>query len=168
MAKLCVCKVPAHYIYGPSPESLTWTISEVFVIVSVTLFLPICLEQFARDNGYLLPDRSSPCSSLPSNVTESESERRCVVKIGWAWVDSASYRWSPTPHVRLTSVLPNGWIYSLYVYSLSVALQALTVISMGSIADHRRCRFPFILTPVNITVFHQRPTASASFLPSRF
>lgn len=26
---------------------------------------------------------------------------------------------------------------SLYVYSISVALQALTVISMGGIADHR-------------------------------
>jgi len=38
------------------------------------------------------------------------------VKIGWAWIDSASF--------------------SLYVYSMSVVLQALTVISMGGIADH--------------------------------
>jgi len=27
----------------------------------------------------------------------------------------------------------------LYVYSASVAVQALTVISMGGIADHREC-----------------------------
>ncbi|KAF4622318.1 hypothetical protein D9613_009266 [Agrocybe pediades] len=98
--------------------------SEVFVIVSLTLFLPICLEQFARDNGYLLPDRTVPCSSSPASQPPDESGRadvleeaaRCVVKIGWVWIDSASF--------------------SLYVYSISVALQALTVISMGGIADH--------------------------------
>ncbi|KAF9039263.1 autophagy-type protein 22 [Panaeolus papilionaceus] len=96
--------------------------SEVFVIVSLTLFLPICLEQFARDNGYLMPDKVLPCSSLkPTGVSGQASsspseEVRCVVKLGWLWIDSASF--------------------SLYVYSISVALQAITVISMGGIADH--------------------------------
>ncbi|THH13716.1 hypothetical protein EW146_g6539 [Bondarzewia mesenterica] len=89
--------------------------SEVFVIVSLTLFLPICLEQFARDNGYLLPDKTIPCSSVSNKFVE-ETTARCAVKLGWAWIDSASF--------------------SLYVYSISVALQALTVISMGGIADH--------------------------------
>ncbi|KAI0370733.1 autophagy-type protein 22 [Pilatotrama ljubarskyi] len=92
--------------------------SEVFVIVSLTLFLPICLEQFARDNGYLLPDKTQPCNSVSTSPSSAEGERdaRCVVKLGWLWIDSASF--------------------SLYVYSISVALQALTVISMGGIADH--------------------------------
>ncbi|KAF8151761.1 autophagy-related protein 22-like protein [Crassisporium funariophilum] len=94
--------------------------SEVFVIVSLTLFLPICLEQFARDNGFLMPDRTEPCSSLkpaPTTGVASDLEQaRCVVKIGWAWIDSASF--------------------SLYIYSISVALQAITVISMGGIADN--------------------------------
>ncbi|KAF9445237.1 MFS general substrate transporter [Macrolepiota fuliginosa MF-IS2] len=104
--------------------------SEVFVIVSLTLFLPICLEQFARDNGYLAPDRTEPCSAvkaipLHGNATAGAAgdkmgtladAERCEVKIGWAWIDTASF--------------------SLYVYSISVALQALTVISMGGIADH--------------------------------
>ena len=31
--------------------------SEVFVVVSLTLFLPICLEQFARDNVHIHPLR---------------------------------------------------------------------------------------------------------------
>lgn len=53
--------------------------SEVFVIVSLTLFLPICLEQFARDNG--------SCSR-----NGSDEAQRCVVKIGWVWIDSASFR----------------------------------------------------------------------------
>jgi MFS transporter, UMF1 family len=68
--------------------------SEVFAIVSLTLFLPICLEQFARDNGFLLPDKTIPCSSLPTppvGATEEDSAR-CVVKLGWAWIDTASFR----------------------------------------------------------------------------
>ncbi|KAF8258866.1 autophagy-related protein 22-like protein, partial [Lactarius quietus] len=100
--------------------------SEVFVIVSLTLFLPICLEQFARDNGFLLPDKTIPCSSRPSPPVGAtdEDEARCVVKLGWAWVDTASF--------------------SLYTYSLSVALQALTVISMGGIADRASYRKPLL------------------------
>ncbi|KAL1943595.1 hypothetical protein VTO73DRAFT_4040 [Trametes versicolor] len=91
--------------------------SEVFVIVSLTLFLPICLEQFARDNGYLLPDKTQPCNTaIPAPASPDVEDARCVVKLGWLWIDSASF--------------------SLYVYSASVALQALTVISMGGIADH--------------------------------
>lgn len=79
-------------------------VSEVFVIVSLTLFLPICLEQFARDNGYVAPDRTRPCSlmkpiSLPANGTSVSTRaealvdaERCEVKILWAWIDTASFR----------------------------------------------------------------------------
>jgi len=83
-------------------------------------------QQFARDNGYLLPDRTVHCvnsgdvdSFSPPSPSEEE---RCVVKIGWLWVDTASF--------------------SLYVYSISVLLQALTVISMGAIADRRKHPLP--------------------------
>ncbi|EEB90222.1 hypothetical protein MPER_11598, partial [Moniliophthora perniciosa FA553] len=62
--------------------------SEVFVIVSLTLFLPICLEQFARDNGYLLPDKTERCVV---DKQAAESSERCVVKIGWLWIDTASF-----------------------------------------------------------------------------
>ena len=74
--------------------------SEVFVIVSLTLFLPICLEQFARDNGFLLPDKTLPCSSLKptpetgrATAVDAVEAARCVVKIGWAWIDTASFRY---------------------------------------------------------------------------
>lgn len=100
--------------------------SEVFAVCSLTLFLPICLEQFARDNGYLLPDKFERCVRGPDPdslaITEVPGEEaRCVVKIGWLWIDSASF--------------------SLYVYSFSVLLQALVVISFGGVADrpsHRK------------------------------
>jgi UMF1 family MFS transporter len=67
--------------------------SEVFVIVSLTLFLPICLEQFARDNGFLLPDKTIPCSSSPAPPVGT-AEIRCVVRLGWAWIDTASFRYA--------------------------------------------------------------------------
>ncbi|KAG8760520.1 Autophagy protein 22 [Serendipita sp. 396] len=100
--------------------------SEVFAVCSLTLFLPICLEQFARDNGYLLPDKTTRCVLSPdpdSSVVAftPDETARCVVKFGWIWIDTASF--------------------SLYVYSFSVLLQAITVISMGTIADrpsHRK------------------------------
>ncbi|KAG8850085.1 Autophagy protein 22 [Serendipita sp. 411] len=97
--------------------------SEVFAVCSLTLFLPICLEQFARDNGYLLPDKTTRCVLSPdpdSSVVAftPDETARCVVKFGWIWIDTASF--------------------SLYVYSFSVLLQAITVISMGTIADRLR------------------------------
>ncbi|KAG7085607.1 hypothetical protein E1B28_003157 [Marasmius oreades] len=102
--------------------------SEVFVIVSLTLFLPICLEQFARDNGYLQSDKITRCVdsvNVDEAVPDGGPGARCVVKIGWFWIDSASF--------------------SLYVYSISVALQALTVISVGGIADHPHHRKRLLL-----------------------
>ncbi|KAH7103504.1 autophagy-related protein 22-like protein [Auriculariales sp. MPI-PUGE-AT-0066] len=101
--------------------------SEVFAVVSLTLFLPICLEQFARDNGYLASDRAVPCTdrTAPPGGPVDETER-CLVKLGWLWIDSASF--------------------SLYTFSASVALQALTVISVGAIADQPSQRKPLLLT----------------------
>jgi UMF1 family MFS transporter len=68
--------------------------------VSLTLFLPICLEQFARDNGFLLPEKEVPCSGLKSDIQNGTATPgipadavRCVVKIGWAWIDTASFRY---------------------------------------------------------------------------
>jgi UMF1 family MFS transporter len=69
------------------------------VVVSLTLFLPICLEQFARDNGKLLPDRVHPCAppSGTATTTSGSDETRCAVKLGWAWIDSASFRCARLP-----------------------------------------------------------------------
>ena len=80
--------------------------SEVFVIVSLTLFLPICLEQFARDNGFLLPDKTIPCNSSPAppTGTAEEDAARCVVKLGWAWIDTASFRYVGLPNCVFSEV----------------------------------------------------------------
>lgn len=132
-----LCYSFARYCGPHCAEFLTFlwcSYSEVFVIVSLTLFLPICLEQFARDNGFLLPDRTEPCSSAVSKLDPEAPPGRCVVKIGWVWIDSASFRWVLVSWNNLLSLITD---ISLYVFSASVLLQALTVISVGGIANHR-------------------------------
>ncbi|RUS24560.1 autophagy-related protein 22-like protein [Jimgerdemannia flammicorona] len=128
---------------GPEPEPvvtpkelLAWYsyafASEVFAVVSLTTFIPITLEQLARDNGFLLPDKTIPCSQT-NNVTAPLfapsplfDEGRCVVYFLGHWIDTASF--------------------SLYVFSFSVIIQALTVISMGPGADHGSYRKILLLT----------------------
>ncbi|BGP55708.1 Autophagy protein 22 [Rhodotorula sphaerocarpa] len=102
---------------------------EVFAIVSAGLFLPVVLETYARQNGVLASgDRSTPCP--PSGAADSgdggEDGLRCVVRFAGTWVDTASF--------------------SLMVYSLSVAVQALTVISMGGLADDRHARHRLLVS----------------------
>mgnify|MGYP001478817678 FL=1 len=63
------------------------------MIVSLTLFLPICLEQFARDNGFLLPDKTTPCTHVTEKAIVGTPEQRCVVKLAGLWIDTASFRW---------------------------------------------------------------------------
>ncbi|GAW07578.1 autophagy-type protein 22 [Lentinula edodes] len=66
------------------------------------------------------------CSSEISKLGDDSPSGRCVVRVGWLWIDSASF--------------------SLYVFSASVLLQALTVISVGGIADHPPHRKILLLT----------------------
>lgn len=71
--------------------------SEVFAVVGLGVFLPVCLEQFARDNGYLLPDKTVKCSSATGMSLAMVDDVRCVVEIGWGWtktvwIDTASFR----------------------------------------------------------------------------
>lgn len=92
--------------------------SEVFAVVSLTTFIPITLEQLSRDNGFLLPDKIIPCTHADNAtfIPTPYEDGRCVVYFLGHWIDTASF--------------------SLYVFSFSVLVQALTVISIGAGADH--------------------------------
>jgi hypothetical protein len=111
MVKLCVCEVNLRDITELEPTHHI-THSEVFAVVSLTLFLPICLEQFARDNGFLLPDRSKPCSSASTESIVG----RCVVRVGWAWVDSASFRCVNTQSLLLVLSFFLVFMSTLYLW----------------------------------------------------
>ncbi|GAA5854361.1 hypothetical protein JCM8547_001794 [Rhodosporidiobolus lusitaniae] len=100
-----------------SPSADSCLSGAVFIIVSASLFLPVVLESYARSNGRLGPAYVEKCPASGGGTEEGgeEGAGRCAVKLLGGWVDTASF--------------------SLMVYSASVALQALTVISMGKLAD---------------------------------
>lgn len=97
--------------------------------MAATLFLPVALETFARKRGKLSPDFTHDCPASyhqPLPDDPQAPELRCAVRLLGHWVDTASF--------------------SLFVYSASVACQALLVISMGSLADSPRLRHSLLTT----------------------
>ncbi|KAI9619424.1 hypothetical protein H4Q26_014186 [Puccinia striiformis f. sp. tritici PST-130] len=105
------------YVYSFASE-----VSQIacFAIVAASLFLPITLEQLARDNGYTLPNHDSACSgslkSIPAEALATDFSNACEVKLLGSWVETASF--------------------PLYVFSISVAIQAFVVGSLGDAADN--------------------------------
>ena len=86
--------------------------------VIIGSFIPITLEQLARENGVMLSDRSKPCSG-------SQEKVQCVVEVLGVEVNTASF--------------------AMYTFSISVLVQALVIISMSGAADHGRYRKKLLL-----------------------
>ncbi|KAG5293584.1 autophagy protein Atg22 [Histoplasma capsulatum G186AR] len=109
------------YCYG-------WA-AEVFTVCAMGSFLPITLEQMARDRGVLLSDKSTPCSAtwgtasdLPSptasspNGPHSPKTSQCIIYFLGMEINTASF--------------------AMYTFSMSVLIQSLLIISMSGAADH--------------------------------
>ncbi|KAJ5672440.1 hypothetical protein N7507_001567 [Penicillium longicatenatum] len=106
------------YCYG-------WA-AEVFTVCAMASFLPITLEQMARDRGFLLSDKTTPCSPTwnPSHQVnhqsnyeaQKSSSSQCIIFFLGAEINTASF--------------------ALYTFSLSVLVQAVLIISMSGAADH--------------------------------
>lgn len=60
--------------------------AEAFSIVSVALFLPLCLEAFARENGRLAPLHRLRCPSESPVPQQSDSSATCEVRLLGLWV----------------------------------------------------------------------------------
>lgn len=107
--------------------------AEVFVICGIGSFIPITLEQLARENGVLLSDGKTPCGSssshplpgLSPNPGATKDLGQCVVYIGGWQVNTASF--------------------AMYTFSLSVLAQALLVVSISCAADHGNYRKRLLL-----------------------
>ncbi|WRT69167.1 uncharacterized protein IL334_006151 [Kwoniella shivajii] len=101
----------------PHPHVRAWYsyafAAEVFSACGLAIFLPITLEQLAREIGYYAPELVEPCAINSS--TGDALERVCKARILGVWVDTASF--------------------SMYVKSIAVALQAICIISIGPLAD---------------------------------
>ncbi|KAJ5647533.1 hypothetical protein N7490_003905 [Penicillium lividum] len=116
------------YCYG-------WA-AEVFTVCAMGSFLPITLEQMARDRGFLLSDKTTPCSPTwkPSHQVSHRSgydvqksnTGQCIVFLLGVEVNTASF--------------------ALYTFSLSVLVQAVLIISMSGAADHGSYRKKLLVT----------------------
>jgi UMF1 family MFS transporter len=81
-------------------------------------FLPVTLEQLAREVGVLLPDKVSSCiqQSAASRSLVRREENQCVLYLFGSEVSTSSF--------------------ALYSFSLATLVQTLVLISIGAIADY--------------------------------
>jgi len=112
------------YTYG-------WA-SEVFVVCGMGSFIPITLEQLARERGVWSTDHKTPCTvgleppaTRPSGTGPAEPPQ-CILPIFGTEINTASF--------------------AMYTFSLSVLLQSLIIISMSGAADHGQYRKQLLLT----------------------
>ncbi|MBW0471940.1 hypothetical protein O181_011655 [Austropuccinia psidii MF-1] len=102
---------------------------EIYAIVSTSIFLPIVLEQFSRDNAFIYPSYTDPCpdsskihwnDTLHANDDQISQKIICKTQLWGKWINVSTF--------------------PLYVSSITLACQALMLTSMSSAADdeHRR------------------------------
>ncbi|KAH8804676.1 autophagy-related protein 22-like protein [Xylogone sp. PMI_703] len=108
--------------------------AEVFAVCGVGSFLPVTLEQLARERGVFFSDKTTPCTASAPPVSSSpsrslgrllarEAERpadQCVVRIFGSDVTTSSF--------------------AMYTFSLGVLIQAFALISFSSLADYGNYR----------------------------
>lgn len=117
-------------------RSLVVTSLTIFYLRLLGSFVPIVLEQLARENGFLLSDPSQPCSGplqdhSPSNLTNTTTpglpdDNQCIVSVLGFHVNTASF--------------------AMYTFSLSVLVQAFVVITMSGVADHGAYRKTLLIS----------------------
>ncbi|KAJ5425001.1 hypothetical protein N7465_000071 [Penicillium sp. CMV-2018d] len=94
--------------------------AEVFAVCGVGSFLPLTLEQLARERGTLQTSRLPCVGSSAGNSTNNAENGPCVVPVFGLEVNTASF--------------------AMYTFSLAVLIQALTLISFSALADYENNR----------------------------
>lgn len=87
--------------------------AEVFAVCGVGSFLPLTLEQLAREHGTL---QTSHLPCWRPDAPDHNGDEQCVVGIFGLRINTASF--------------------AMYTFSLAVLIQALTLISFSALADY--------------------------------
>ncbi|KAI9745247.1 MAG: Autophagy protein 22 [Claussenomyces sp. TS43310] len=111
--------------------------AEVFVICGIGSFIPITLEQLSRENGVLLSDRSTPCIPKPAD--------RDPLALLHQLVSPSTMKDNGQCVIYFLGVEINTASFALYIFSISVLLQALVVVSISCAADHGNYRKRLLL-----------------------
>lgn len=132
-------EVRGFYMYGWAAEAcsrnrnfvIILTNSQVFVVCGMASFIPITLEQLARERGWIEGDKLQSCKAglevpeiphqTPTPIARPPHEvRQCMVDILGFEINTASF--------------------AMYTFSISVLVQALLIISISAAADHGKFR----------------------------
>ncbi|KAJ5354386.1 Major facilitator superfamily domain general substrate transporter [Penicillium cataractarum] len=97
--------------------------AEVFAVCGVGSFLPLTLEQLARENG-TLQNSHLPCWG--PQAPENKGDEQCMVGVLGLHITTASF--------------------AMYTFSLAVLIQALALISFSALADYERNRKTLLLS----------------------
>ncbi|KAJ5217968.1 Major facilitator superfamily domain general substrate transporter [Penicillium cinerascens] len=97
--------------------------AEVFAVCGVGSFLPLTLEQLAREHG-TIPNTNQPCWG-PGAPDKQNGGDQCVVRFFGLQINTASF--------------------AMYTFSLAVLIQALTLISFSALADYGNNRKTLLL-----------------------
>ncbi|KAI9374862.1 autophagy-related protein 22-2 [Aspergillus egyptiacus] len=100
--------------------------AEVFAVCGVGSFLPLTLEQLAREQGYLLSSRHACVGpDAPSGNGTTPTNEACIVPVMGLEINTASF--------------------AMYTFSLAVLVQALTLVSFSALADYESNRKTLLL-----------------------
>ena len=116
------CAASVRY---PCPCSLSTTAYEL----NLGSFLPVTLEQLARERGVLYSDKSTPCiAQIPPNNGSSNA----------ASLLTRSFRRQATQQCMVTvlGIEVTTASFAMYTFSIAVFVQALVLVSFSSVADH--------------------------------
>ncbi|KAH7312965.1 autophagy-related protein 22-like protein [Rhexocercosporidium sp. MPI-PUGE-AT-0058] len=112
--------------------------AEVFAVCGVGSFLPVVLEQLARERVVLWSDNTTSCVVKPESGSHPVSVAGLLVR---------SDTGPDTNHQCVIPALGNMTTssFALYTFSLAVFVQALSLVTFSAVADHGRYRKKFLV-----------------------
>ncbi|KAI9720600.1 MAG: hypothetical protein M1812_002780 [Candelaria pacifica] len=115
--------------------------AEVFVVCGIGSFIPITLEQLARERGVLLSDKTTPCHGSFEAPFPPSSNSTGIDARG-----SSKHANSGQCIIYLLGTEINTASFAMYTFSISVFIQSLLIISMSGAADHGNYRKSLLLS----------------------
>ncbi|MBE7180230.1 MAG: MFS transporter [Terriglobus roseus] len=101
-------------------------------------FIPITLEQLARERGHLQSDHSQPCKSHPHLHHAAATTTQML--------GPAAHHRSEQCVVNILGTDINTASFAMYTFSISVLIQTLLILSMSGAADRGQYRKTMLVT----------------------
>lgn len=97
--------------------------------------MPVTLEQLARERGVLRSDGVTPCIAAATAAAGQGDAGPSLFLLSRALQERDSVQCD----IHLFGVAVTTSSFALYTFSISVLVQALTLVSISAIADHGMC-----------------------------